>query len=219
MSYPVSYLFENWEEIKQYIREEYGLTDISFNIWIKNMKLQSVKDHVAVIQIPSDQSHALSYITGKFKKDYADDPTSEVNALVNTDDPDAIIDYLIDRRIEKKSPEEKRELLIHTCANMIQGYNAIGKFEAPYDTISKKRKSQLANEASSEDEYSVEDLLEDSNTDTHNPDDHSDDSNNGPDAPGTPSGPDNPGEPDDHGGSDSEDDDEDEPDDEPEPDM
>ena len=67
MSYPVSYLFENWEEIKQYIREEYGLTDISFNIWIKNMKLQSVKDHVAVIQIPSDQSHALSYITGKFK--------------------------------------------------------------------------------------------------------------------------------------------------------
>ena len=167
--------------------------------------------------IPDDVVKA--YITGKFKKDYADDPTSEVNALVNTDDPDAIIDYLIDRRIEKKSPEEKRELLIHTCANMIQGYNAIGKFEAPYDTISKKRKSQLANEASSEDEYSVEDLLEDSNTDTHNPDDHSDDSNNGPDAPGTPSGPDNPGEPDDHGGSDSEDDDEDEPDDEPEPDM
>ncbi len=77
MSYPVSYLFDNWEELKEHIRDEYGLTGIAYNIWIKNMQLDSVKNHVAVIRIPSDQSHAISYITAKFK-DYFKIAVSEL---------------------------------------------------------------------------------------------------------------------------------------------
>ena len=41
-------LFDNWEEIKEHIRDEYGLTGIAYNIWIKNMKLDGVGNDLVV---------------------------------------------------------------------------------------------------------------------------------------------------------------------------
>ncbi|MFI3200022.1 MAG: chromosomal replication initiator protein DnaA [Eubacteriales bacterium] len=56
-----------WDEIKEIIRIEYELSDISFHTWIKPLVLHSIIEQTVTILIPSNQSHALKYITDKYK--------------------------------------------------------------------------------------------------------------------------------------------------------
>lgn len=58
---------ERWEEIKESLRTEYELTEISFDTWIMPLKFYEVKDDIVKILIPSDQAHALNYISNKYK--------------------------------------------------------------------------------------------------------------------------------------------------------
>ena len=58
---------ENWDLIKETIRKEYDLSDISYNTWIKPLAFHSEKDDIITIIIPSDQAHALKYISSKYK--------------------------------------------------------------------------------------------------------------------------------------------------------
>lgn len=58
---------DNWDLIKETLREEYELTDISYNTWIVPLDFYQVKNDVVTIIIPSDQAHALNYISSKYK--------------------------------------------------------------------------------------------------------------------------------------------------------
>ena len=58
---------ENWNLIKETLRHEYELSDISYTTWIAPLDFYQVKDNVVTIMIPSDQSHALSYISSKYR--------------------------------------------------------------------------------------------------------------------------------------------------------
>ena len=57
----------NWMEIKETVRREYNLSSISYNTWIEPLKIHNVVNDVVNIVIPSDQSHALNYISSKYK--------------------------------------------------------------------------------------------------------------------------------------------------------
>ena len=59
-------IFEKWEEIKEYIKQEYNLSDISYNTWIKPLKIHSVENDKVIILIPFDQSHSKNYISSKY---------------------------------------------------------------------------------------------------------------------------------------------------------
>lgn len=65
--YVMDFLKENWDLIKDTLRTEYDLSDISYNTWVKPLNFHSVKDDVVTIIIPSDQAHALKYISTKYK--------------------------------------------------------------------------------------------------------------------------------------------------------
>lgn len=58
---------ERWEEIKEHVRKEYDLSDVSYNTWVVPLKCYGIEDDVVIILIPSDQAHALTYITNKYK--------------------------------------------------------------------------------------------------------------------------------------------------------
>lgn len=58
---------ENWDLIKDTLRKEYELSDISFSTWIAPLAFYEVKDNVVIIMIPSDQAHALNYISSKYR--------------------------------------------------------------------------------------------------------------------------------------------------------
>ncbi len=56
-----------WDEIKENIKTEYDLSQISFDTWILPLKFHDENDKVVSILIPSNQSHALNYISDKYK--------------------------------------------------------------------------------------------------------------------------------------------------------
>jgi len=58
---------DRWDEIKESIRKEYDLSDVSYSTWISPLKFYDVKDDVVTILIPSDKEHALNYISNKYK--------------------------------------------------------------------------------------------------------------------------------------------------------
>ena len=58
---------ENWNLIKETLRKEYELSDISYSTWIAPLTFHEVKDNVVTIMIPSDQAHALNYISSNYK--------------------------------------------------------------------------------------------------------------------------------------------------------
>ena len=63
----MDFIKENWDLIKETLRNEYDLSDISYNTWVKPLDFYNVKDDVVTIIIPSDQAHALKYISSKYK--------------------------------------------------------------------------------------------------------------------------------------------------------
>ena len=57
---------EKWNDIKTYIKEEYELSSVSFDTWIKPLTFYKVQDNVVTIIIQSDQAHVKDYITKKY---------------------------------------------------------------------------------------------------------------------------------------------------------
>lgn len=58
---------ENWLAVKETIRREYNISDISYQTWVAPLEFYNVVDDVVSIIIPSDQAHALNYISSKYK--------------------------------------------------------------------------------------------------------------------------------------------------------
>ncbi|MCI5954502.1 MAG: chromosomal replication initiator protein DnaA [Lachnospiraceae bacterium] len=58
---------ENWLAVKETIRREYNISDISYQTWVAPLEFYNVVNDVVSIIIPSDQAHALNYISSKYK--------------------------------------------------------------------------------------------------------------------------------------------------------
>ncbi len=57
----------NWTTIKESIRKEYNLTDISYVTWVEPLKFYNVINDVVSIIIPAEISHMMNYISSKYK--------------------------------------------------------------------------------------------------------------------------------------------------------
>lgn len=58
---------EQWEAIKETIRDEYNLTNVSYKTWISPLELYCVKDNNVYIIIPEDKASAADYLSKKYK--------------------------------------------------------------------------------------------------------------------------------------------------------
>ena len=56
---------ENWDKIKDIVKTEYNLSNISYNTWIAPLKYHNEENDTVTILIPSDTSYALDYISNK----------------------------------------------------------------------------------------------------------------------------------------------------------
>ncbi|MCU6761595.1 Chromosomal replication initiator protein DnaA [uncultured Roseburia sp.] len=56
---------QKWKDILQTVKDEYELTDISFNTWIKPLEIYAIQDKKIYILVPTEQM-GLSYITKKY---------------------------------------------------------------------------------------------------------------------------------------------------------
>lgn len=82
---------ENWKEIKDIVRREYNLSAISFSTWVEPLEFHNVEQDVVNIIIPSNQAHALNYISSKYKSFFQVtisemyDHTYDVNFILESD--------------------------------------------------------------------------------------------------------------------------------------
>lgn len=82
---------QNWNTVKETVRREYSLSDISYQTWVDPLKFYSVDNDVVNIIIPSNQAHALNYISNKYKNYFQVtisemfDHTFDVNFLLEKD--------------------------------------------------------------------------------------------------------------------------------------
>ena len=58
---------DNWITVKEAVRREYNLSDISYHTWVEPLEFYNVENGMVNIIIPSDQAHALNYISSKYK--------------------------------------------------------------------------------------------------------------------------------------------------------
>ena len=58
---------QRWLWIKEHIRNEYRLSNISYTTWIENLEIADIKDHTVYVRIPSDKPIMLDYIVNNYK--------------------------------------------------------------------------------------------------------------------------------------------------------
>ena len=61
-------IISKWDEIRQNLQQEFAISGISYRTWIEPLTVYSVKDHIVTIQIHSDQSQMLRYISERYTK-------------------------------------------------------------------------------------------------------------------------------------------------------
>ena len=57
---------DRWDEIKDTLREEYDLTNISFSNWIAPLKFYKAENNMVTILVPEEQAHLINYIQKKY---------------------------------------------------------------------------------------------------------------------------------------------------------
>ena len=103
---------QNWTSIKEHVRDEYGLSKISYTTWIKNLEIADIKDHVVYIRIPSDKPLMLDYIMNNYKVFFQ-------VTLTEMFDENYDVEFLLmdQERKEEREDEEKTELVAHQIEN------------------------------------------------------------------------------------------------------
>ena len=59
-------ILSKWDEIKETVRKEHGLSEILYNTWVKPLQVYKVEKDTIIILIPSDQAHFLNYINERY---------------------------------------------------------------------------------------------------------------------------------------------------------
>jgi len=90
---------EKWELIKETIRKEYELSNISYSTWIEPLKFYKVDGNNVLIIIPMDQAHAINYISNKYTSFFQVTITEMM-------DKDYTVSFILEKDIKTESDEE-----------------------------------------------------------------------------------------------------------------
>ncbi len=128
---------QRWQEIKEHIRDEYRLSDISYKTWIKNLEIEDIKDHVVHVRIPSNKSLMLSYIVDNFQVFFEIAITEMLNENYK-------VEFHLMEDNQKKEEEEKKPVS-PVSSEQIENANLIPKYR--FDTFIVGRNNNFAQSA------------------------------------------------------------------------
>lgn len=92
---------EKWSLIKETIRKEYELSNISYSTWIDPLKLYKVKDDNVLIIIPMDQAHAINYISNKYTSFFQ-------VTITEIMEKDFTVTFILEKDIEDEESDSKK---------------------------------------------------------------------------------------------------------------
>ncbi|MCM1160885.1 MAG: chromosomal replication initiator protein DnaA [Roseburia sp.] len=113
---------ERWEEIKETIKMEYDLSDISYSTWVKPLNFYNVENDVVIILIPSDQAHALNYISNKYKS-YFQVSISEMF------DHEYSVSFILEKDVNKSGEKDEELKKIYNINSETANLNPKYKFD------------------------------------------------------------------------------------------
>lgn len=128
---------QRWQEIKEHIRDEYRLSDISYKTWIKNLEIEDIRDHVVHVRIPSNKSLMLSYIVDNFQVFFEIAITEMLNENYK-------VEFHLMEDNQKKEEEEKKPVS-PVSSEQIENANLIPKYR--FDTFIVGRNNNFAQSA------------------------------------------------------------------------
>ena len=130
----------NWMEIKETVRREYNLSSISYNTWIEPLKIHNVVNDVVNIVIPSDQSHALNYISTKYKSFFQVTISEMFNHMYD-------VNFILDADAKLSEPVEQEKSMSAPFSNMsYENANLNPKYK--FDTFIVGSNNKFAHSAS-----------------------------------------------------------------------
>ena len=136
----MDYIKENWELIKETLKKEYALSDISYTTWISPLKCYDVSNDIVTILIPSSQSHALNYINQKYKS-YFQVTISEL--MDHTYD----ISFILEKESEKEAKSQTTGVISPSIHNVnYENANLNPKYK--FDTFVVGSNNKFAHSAS-----------------------------------------------------------------------
>ncbi len=111
------FIENNWENIKENVRNEYDIADISFDTWIRPLKFKSIENDTVSIIIPEDRAQAINYITKKYK-------TYFVVTITEMTDHNIDVSFILedDAKNEEVTIKEKIYNINSENANLISKY-------------------------------------------------------------------------------------------------
>lgn len=127
---------QRWQEIKEHIRDEYRLSDISYKTWIKNLEIEDIRDHVVHVRIPSNKSLMLSYIVDNFQVFFEIAITEMLNENYK-------VEFHLMEDNQKK--EEEKKPVSPVSSEQIENANLIPKYR--FDTFIVGRNNNFAQSA------------------------------------------------------------------------
>lgn len=133
-------LRENWPMIKETIRREYNISDISYHTWIEPLELYNVTDDVVNILIPSDQAHALNYISSKYKSFFQ-------VTITELYEHNYDVKFILEKDIRTKEPP-KKESAANDLFNRVNYENANLNSKYKFDTFVVGSNNKFAHSAS-----------------------------------------------------------------------
>lgn len=130
----------NWMEIKETVRREYNLSSISYNTWIEPLKIHNVVNDVVNIVIPSDQSHALNYISTKYKSFFQVTISEMFNHMYD-------VNFILEADAKSNEPVEQEQSMSTPFSNVsYESANLNPKYK--FDTFIVGSNNKFAHSAS-----------------------------------------------------------------------
>lgn len=107
---------KNWNLIKETIKKEYELSNISFSTWIEPLKLYKVEESNILVIIPAEKAHAINYISNKYTTFF------EVTVTEMTD-KDCTVTFILEKDIDSEpDPKNNNYNMLCERANLNPKY-------------------------------------------------------------------------------------------------